>query len=391
MGATPSCATQQRQRRSARPRLPVLASGDARAREERRANARQYTAPGAGARDAQRISREHRRPALRRGPERGLRARPPLPASASSASPSRRRTASRSTTPRRPCSACRTAAIRRCGSTWCACRPSRRSGSISPPAGSRTSTRSGRGIHDQRFPGRDRDCQGRPVGSRPLDFPRSNKSLPPPRLLVPSHARTRQAFATGAIMIAIDTHDASARAPAGFELRRAPARAGRRNGRWWPTPPAAGRPRHRADQLGSHRLPVSAGDLPGRLRGEPRGDGSLQGRGRSGGPGRRHRRAPVRPGQLLRRARQRAGGQRQPLSRCQRRAQPNPGFPYQVSSDAWHALGMRAEGDRLAVSFDGKPLFTASDRTFSGAGKVALWTKADSLTRFDALTITTLP
>ena len=48
-----------------------------------------------------------------------------------SASPSRRRTASRWRTPRRPCSACATTAISRCASTWCACRASRRSGSIS--------------------------------------------------------------------------------------------------------------------------------------------------------------------------------------------------------------------------------------------------------------------
>jgi hypothetical protein len=62
-----------------------------------------------------------------------------------------------------------------------------------------------------------------------------------------------------------------------------------------------------------------------------------------------------------------------------------------VSSDAWHTLGLRATGDRFAVSFDGKPLFTAEDRRFSGAGKVALWTKADSVTRFDNLAIHPLP
>ena len=67
------------------------------------------------------------------------------------------------------------------------------------------------------------------------------------------------------------------------------------------------------------------------------------------------------------------------------------GFRTKVLSNTWHTLGMRAEGDRLAVSFDGKPLFTASDRTFSGAGKVALWTKADSVTRFDSIEIRTLP
>ncbi len=58
-----------------------------------------------------------------------------------------------------------------------------------------------------------------------------------------------------------------------------------------------------------------------------------------------------------------------------------------VSSGAWHTLTLRAEGDRLSVSFDGKPLLTHSDRTFTGLGKVALWTKADSVTRFDRLEI----
>ena len=58
-----------------------------------------------------------------------------------------------------------------------------------------------------------------------------------------------------------------------------------------------------------------------------------------------------------------------------------------VSSGAWHTLALRAEGDQLSVSFDGKPLLTHSDRTFTGLGKVALWTKADSVTRFDRLEI----
>ena len=58
-----------------------------------------------------------------------------------------------------------------------------------------------------------------------------------------------------------------------------------------------------------------------------------------------------------------------------------------VSSGTWHTLTLRAEGDRLSVSFDGTSLFTHSDRTFTGLGKVALWTKADSVTRFDRLNI----
>ena len=85
------------------------------------------TARPAAASATARLSGEYRRPGLRRGSERGLRARPALSASASSASPSWRRTVSRSKIPRRRCSASRKAAARRCGSTWCACRRSRRS------------------------------------------------------------------------------------------------------------------------------------------------------------------------------------------------------------------------------------------------------------------------
>jgi hypothetical protein len=54
-----------------------------------------------------------------------------------------------------------------------------------------------------------------------------------------------------------------------------------------------------------------------------------------------------------------------------------------VASGVWHTLTLRAEGDRLSAAFNGKPLLNASDRTFTGLGKVALWTKADSVTHFD--------
>ena len=52
--------------------------------------------------------------------------------------------------------------------------------------------------------------------------------------------------------------------------------------------------------------------------------------------------------------------------------------------------GLKAEGERFTVTFDGNQLFTATDRTFTDAGKVALWTKADSVTRFDRIEITPL-
>ena len=62
-----------------------------------------------------------------------------------------------------------------------------------------------------------------------------------------------------------------------------------------------------------------------------------------------------------------------------------------VAANEWHQLGLRAEGERFTITFDGKQLFTATDRTFVGAGKIALWTKADSVTRFDRIEIRTLP
>ena len=63
------------------------------------------------------------------------------------------------------------------------------------------------------------------------------------------------------------------------------------------------------------------------------------------------------------------------------------GASVKVSPGEWHTIGLRVQGPRLSVSFDGKPLFTAEDRTFLGPGKIALWTKADSVTRFDRLEI----
>ena len=67
------------------------------------------------------------------------------------------------------------------------------------------------------------------------------------------------------------------------------------------------------------------------------------------------------------------------------------GADLRVTANEWHTLGLRAEGERFSVSYDGKALFSLADKTFTQAGGVALWTKADSVTRFDHLKITTLP
>ena len=67
------------------------------------------------------------------------------------------------------------------------------------------------------------------------------------------------------------------------------------------------------------------------------------------------------------------------------------GADLKVAPNQWHTIGLRAEGDRFTISYDGKMLFSVTDKTFAEAGGVALWTKADSVTRFDQVTITTLP
>ena len=72
------------------------------------------------------------------------------------------------------------------------------------------------------------------------------------------------------------------------------------------------------------------------------------------------------------------------------RRQDIKGSNTKVAGNQWHTLGLRAEGERFTVSFDGKTLFTAEDKTFANAGKVALWTKADSVTHFDTIAITPL-
>jgi len=63
------------------------------------------------------------------------------------------------------------------------------------------------------------------------------------------------------------------------------------------------------------------------------------------------------------------------------------GWSGKVTRSAWHALAIEARGDHLQVFWEGKPIIDAKDDTFRDAGKVGLWTKADSVTYFDALTV----
>ena len=51
-----------------------------------------------------------------------------------------------------------------------------------------------------------------------------------------------------------------------------------------------------------------------------------------------------------------------------------------VASDRWHTLSLKAEGDQFTIGFNGETLFTRRPTGHSrNAGKVALWTKADSV------------
>jgi hypothetical protein len=61
-----------------------------------------------------------------------------------------------------------------------------------------------------------------------------------------------------------------------------------------------------------------------------------------------------------------------------------------VSRGAWHALRAEARGDRFEIFWDGAKVLEAEDETFPSAGRVGVWTKADSVTLFDDLSAAAL-
>lgn len=64
------------------------------------------------------------------------------------------------------------------------------------------------------------------------------------------------------------------------------------------------------------------------------------------------------------------------------------GVKHRVPKLTWNKLGVSFQGSVFSVSFDGEKLFEVKDSTFTGSGKVGLWTKADSVTYCDNLEIT---
>lgn len=58
-----------------------------------------------------------------------------------------------------------------------------------------------------------------------------------------------------------------------------------------------------------------------------------------------------------------------------------------VASGVWHELAVEVRGDRIRVRFDGEWVIDHQDPSFS-AGRIGLWTKADSVTCFDDVLVT---
>jgi hypothetical protein len=62
------------------------------------------------------------------------------------------------------------------------------------------------------------------------------------------------------------------------------------------------------------------------------------------------------------------------------------GVKQAVPANQWHTLRVEFAGTRFKVIFNDKPLFEVEEATFAEPGMVGLWTKADSVTAFDAFT-----
>jgi hypothetical protein len=59
------------------------------------------------------------------------------------------------------------------------------------------------------------------------------------------------------------------------------------------------------------------------------------------------------------------------------------GLDTKVPKEKWSTLRVEFAGNLFTVFFEGKKLFEVEDDTFSDAGAVGVWTKADSVTHFD--------
>jgi hypothetical protein len=70
-----------------------------------------------------------------------------------------------------------------------------------------------------------------------------------------------------------------------------------------------------------------------------------------------------------------------------KRAQLGSKGELDLAENKWHQLSIRMVGKRIECSLNGEKHLEVEDETFTAAGKIGLWTKADANTRFDNLRI----
>jgi Domain of Unknown Function (DUF1080) len=58
-----------------------------------------------------------------------------------------------------------------------------------------------------------------------------------------------------------------------------------------------------------------------------------------------------------------------------------------VKPGQWHQLKVRVRGNQMEGYLDGVRMWQITDETWTDAGKIGLWTKADAQTRFDAVAV----
>jgi hypothetical protein len=63
------------------------------------------------------------------------------------------------------------------------------------------------------------------------------------------------------------------------------------------------------------------------------------------------------------------------------------GVNFKVTSGEWHELKVECVGNKIICYYDSVKKIAATDGSFKDAGKIGLWTKADSVTYFDDLRV----
>lgn len=66
------------------------------------------------------------------------------------------------------------------------------------------------------------------------------------------------------------------------------------------------------------------------------------------------------------------------------------GVEVEVPHQKWNALRVIMKGNLIEIILNDRKLFEVENDTFTGAGNIGLWTKADAVTQFDDLSATSL-